>query len=135
MSCGRKTKLVSLLVLGLALVTFLTHTAVVFCLHADGSFGLKMTDLGASTSEAFETARNCIDIPLSFGHTFTELTSVHSVLSSFDFLSSFLSAVLSLSLLFFVSYRPEFFTSFRTKTFTSFKTQVERSLQTTVLIQ
>jgi hypothetical protein len=94
-----------------------------------------MTDLGASASEAFEAAGGCIDIPLSFGHTFTELTSVHSVLSSLDFLSSFLSAVLALSVLSFASHRPEFFTSFLTKTFTSFKTQVERSLQTTVLIQ
>lgn len=134
-SSGNKTRFLSLLVLGLALVTFLTHTAVFFCLHADGSFGLKMADLGASSSAVFQTANNCIDIPLSFGHTFTEMVSIHSVLSSFNFLSFFLSALLTFSVLSYVSFRPQAFIAFRSKTFPSFKTQTERALQTTVLLQ
>lgn len=134
-SNGTKTRFLSLLVLGLALVTLLTHTAVVFCIHPDGSFGFKTANLGAAASAVFQTANNCIDIPLSFGHTFTEITSIHSVLSSFNFLSFFLSALLAFTVLSYVSFRPQTFISFRSKTFPSFKTQTERALQTTVLLQ
>lgn len=134
-SSGIRTNYVSLLVLGLALVTFLTHTAVIFCLHTDGSFGFKLADLGASASSALETVNSCIDIPLSLGHTFTEITSVHSVLSSFNFLSSFLSTLVALSVLSFTSLRPQTFISFYKETSHSFKTQAESALQTTVLLQ
>jgi len=133
-SSGARVRYFSFLVLGLALATFLTHTAVIFCLHADGSFGLKLADLGASASSILEAVNSCIDIPLSLGHTSIQMNPVHSVLSSFNFLSSLLSIVV-FSVLSFNSFSLQTFISFYEETSQSFKTQAERGLQTTVLLQ
>jgi hypothetical protein len=128
------TRFTAFVVLGLALATLLTHTAVVFCLHADGTFGFKMADLSASAGTLLQAAEGCMDIPLTFGHTFDETSSLHSILLSFSNFYTFLVAFLSLSLFLFSGFPVEQFTTFCKRQFSSPKTPSECELTHTVLL-
>jgi hypothetical protein len=128
------TWFISLVVLGLALVTLLTHTAIVFCLPADGTFGIKMADLGVTAGTLLQAAEGCMDIPLTFGHTFNETSSVHSILFSFSDFHTFLVAFLSLSLFLFSGFPVEQFTTFGKRQFSSPKKPSECELTHTVLL-